>query len=84
MPVTFAAVFFGYTHRSFICLNHMIIIQSLMQVIIEDGKIPLGTKNCPVCHIRTVNVNSHPLKILLLAVQRNSIDVLDIYDSGFK
>ena len=55
-----------------------------MQVIIEDGKIPLGTKNCPVCHIRTVNVNSHPLKILLLAVQRNSIDVLGIYDSGFK
>ena len=83
MPVTFAAVFFGYTHRSFICLDYMIIIQSLMQVIIEDGKIPLGTKNCPVCHIRTVNVNSHPLKILLLTVQRNGIDILCIYDASF-
>ena len=83
MLVTFGTVFFCYTHRSFIGLDYMIIIQTLMQIIIEDRKISLCTKDCSVGHICAVNVNSHPLKILLLTVQRNGIDILCIYDASF-
>ena len=62
----------------------MILVQKLMQIIIQDGKITVSTLDRPVRHILAVQVHIVALKLLLHTVARKGVDIFSIDDGSFQ
>ena len=62
----------------------MILVQKLMQIIIQDGKITVSTLDRPVRHILAVQVHIVTLKLLLHTVARKGVDIFSIDDGSFQ
>ena len=68
--------------RCLICLDHMILIKQLMEIVIHDSQITFAKTDHPVCHVLTRNGKAVTFKLFFQTVKRNCIHIFTIDNSG--
>ena len=69
-----------YQNRRFVCLDYMVIIQLLMEIIVQDCQVAFTQSDHPVGHVLTCDAKTITGKLLFQAIERNSIDILAIHN----
>ncbi len=59
-------------------MEDMTVIHLFVQIIKKNRQIPFRTEDCPMDHFPTDDVKAISLKLLLLTIKRDSIDILGI------